>query len=277
MAAAVVERPATTNDERHRRVNTSIRNTLISLVAIGLVWSTAGAATPEADAAAAPATGAALVARLQALRPDIPIERVAPTPLPGIVALELGGGTVFYGTADGRYLFAGDLYELTDSELVNVAETGRIAKRRELLAKIDPAGMLIFPATGERKAIINVFTDVDCGYCQKLHNEVPALNAMGIEVRYLGYPRAGVGSESYDRIVAAWCAKNPNEALTRVKAGEKIPMVTCDNPIAEHYGLGHQMGVAGTPSIVLEDGRMLPGYLPAAELAEAVGLVAAGS
>jgi len=218
------------------------------------------------------ANGAALVERLQALRPDIPVERVSPTPLPGIVALELGGGTVFYGTTDGRYLFAGDLYELTDTDLVNVAEAGRVGQRQAIMAKVDPASMVIFKATGERKAIISVFTDVDCGYCQKLHLEVPQLNKMGIEVRYLGYPRAGVGSESYDRMVSAWCASDPNAALTRVKAGEKIPAATCDNEIAAHYGIGREIGVAGTPSIILEDGRLLPGYLPAPELAKAIGI-----
>lgn len=228
----------------------------------------------QAPAAAPPATpeGSALVERLKALRPDIPILGIAPTPVPGIIALELSGGTVFYGTADGRYLFAGDLYELTDDALVNVAEAGRADKRHALLARVDSADMFVFPAKGERKAVISVFTDVDCVYCQKLHLEVPQLNDMGIEVRYLGYPRAGLGTESYDKIVSAWCAANRNEALTRVKAGETIPAATCDNPIAAQYGLGREIGIAGTPAIVLEDGTLLPGYLPAAELARALGI-----
>jgi thiol:disulfide interchange protein DsbC len=210
--------------------------------------------------------------RLQALRPDIPVERVTPTPLPGIVALELSGGTIFYGTSDGRYLFAGDLYELADDELINVAEAGRTEKRRELMAKTDTAGMIVFKATGERKAVISVFTDVDCVYCQRLHLEVPELNAMGVEVRYLGYPRAGLGSDAYLKMVSAWCARDPNDALTRVKAGRQIPPASCDNEIAAHYGLGREIGIAGTPAIVLEDGRLLPGYLPAPELAKAVGI-----
>jgi thiol:disulfide interchange protein DsbC len=253
-------------------VNGLIRNALILGGALLAAWPGATLSAAEAAAAEAASSGAALVERLQALRPDIPIQRVSPTPVPGIVALELGGGSVFYGTTDGRYLFAGDMYELTDTDLVDVAEAGRIDTRRALMAKVDPASMIIFRASGAPKAVINVFTDVDCGYCQKLHLEVPALNAMGIEVRYLGYPRAGVGSESYDRIVSAWCASNPNEALTRIKAGEKIPSATCDNEIAAQYGLGRQMGIAGTPAIVLEDGRLLPGYLPAQELAQAVGV-----
>jgi thiol:disulfide interchange protein DsbC len=247
---------------------------LISWAAVAVAADGPGDAAPTDAGSADASLGSALVARLQALRPDIPVERVSPTPLPGIVALELGGGTIFYGTSDGRFLFAGDLYELTDTDLVDVAEAGRVAKRRELIAKADPAGMVIFRAAGTPKAVINVFTDVDCGYCQKLHREVPELNAMGIEVRYLGYPRAGIGSESYDRIVSAWCAEDPNDALTRVKAGEQIPAATCDNEVAAHYGLGRQIGIAGTPAIVLSDGRLLPGYLPAKELGQTLGVAA---
>ncbi len=214
----------------------------------------------------------ALVERLKALRPDIPIEGVSPSPLPGIYQLDLPGGTVFYGTADGRYLFAGDLYELGDNDLINLAEVGRIEKRQAIMADVATDDMVVFAASGTRKAAINVFTDVDCGYCRKLHQEVPELNAMGIEVRYLAYPRAGVGSAAYDKIVSAWCAEDPNSAITALKAGEQIPSATCENPVAAQFELGREVGVSGTPAIILEDGRLLPGYMPADALAEAIGI-----
>lgn len=265
-----------------RRVNRLFRRTLILGSALVAGWTalqaSAGADEPAAPPPQPAVTGAAeqggtaLVERLQTLRPNIRVTRVTPSPVPGIVGLEVTGGTILYGTTDGRYLFAGDLYDLTGADLVDVAEEGRAERRRALLAKVGTDGMVIFRAKGETKAAINVFTDVDCGYCQKLHLEVPQLNAMGIEVRYLGYPRAGIGSESYDRIVSAWCAKDPNDALTRIKAGENIPQATCDNQIAAHYGLAREMGVAGTPAIILENGAMLPGYMPAAEIAKAVGI-----
>jgi thiol:disulfide interchange protein DsbC len=218
------------------------------------------------------AEGAKLVDRLKALRPDIPIERVSATPVPGIFALELGGGTVFYGTADGRYLFAGDLYELGETDLINLAEARRTEQRRELMATVSRDDMVIFPATGETRAVVNVFTDVDCGFCRKLHQEVPQLNAMGIEIRYLAYPRAGVGSRSYQKIVSAWCADDPKKAITNLKAGQEIPDRACDNPVARQLELGHKVGVTGTPALVLEDGRLLPGYFPADELAQKVGI-----
>lgn len=216
--------------------------------------------------------GQQLVARLKALRPDIPIQRVSKSPLPGIYQLDLAGGTVFYGTADGRYLFAGDLYELGDDDLVNLAEQGRISKRQKLMAAVDPKDMVIFPAVGQTKAVIDVFTDVDCGYCRKLHKEVPTLNKMGVEVRYLAYPRAGIGSRSYEKIVSAWCSDDPQSAITALKAGKEIPDKTCPNPVADEYALGQQVGVSGTPAIVLEDGRLLPGYMPADDLAATLGI-----
>ncbi len=239
----------------------------------------AAAATPAAAAArgsatpaAVPAGAATLVQRLKALRPGIPIEHVSASPVPGIYALELGGGTVYYGTADGRHLFAGDLYELGDDDLVNVTEAGRTEMRKELIAAVPRKDMVIFSPKGPTKAVIDVFTDVDCPYCQKLHQEVPELNRMGVEVRYLAYPRAGIGSKSYDKMVSAWCSDDPNTAITRLKAHKSVPDAHCTNPVAEQYELGQQVGVTGTPSIILEDGRMLPGYLPAKELAKAAGI-----
>jgi thiol:disulfide interchange protein DsbC len=216
--------------------------------------------------------GQKLADRLQALRPGIPIHKVSPTPVPGIYALEIGGGTVFYGTEDGRYLFAGDMYELGETDLVNLAEADRTVKRKARMAEVALEDMVVFAAGGETRAVVNVFTDVDCGFCQKLHLEVPKLNAMGIEVRYLAYPRAGIGSPSYAKIVSAWCADDPNAAITRLKARQTIPNATCDNPVAAQFDLGRQLGVTGTPAIILEDGRLLPGYMPAEELAKTVGI-----
>lgn len=239
----------------------------LALLVAALLMSPVGAlAETTAD------NGDRLVEKLTSLRPEIPIERVTPSPIPGIYQLEISGGTIFYGTADGRYLFAGDLYELGDQDLINLAEAGRIEKRQALMATVDVADMVVFPAGGQRKAVINVFTDVDCGYCQKLHQEVPKLNELGVEVRYLAYPRAGIGSPSYDKIVSAWCSADPNRAITELKLGRDIPPITCANPVAAQYELGHEVGVSGTPAIILEDGRLLPGYMPAEALVETIGI-----
>ena len=243
---------------------------IVLLVSILCLSVAASAGNPESGALAD--NGSKLVARLKALRPDIPIESVVPSPLPGIFQLNLAGGTVFYGTADGRYLFAGDLYELGEDDLINRAEAGRKDKRHELMQQVALEDMVVFAPEGGTRAVINVFTDVDCGYCRKLHQEVPRLNELGIEVRYLAYPRAGIGSKSYQKIVSAWCADDRQTAITTLKAGKDIPQRSCPNPVADQYALGQQVGVSGTPAIVLEDGRLLPGYMPADALAEAIGI-----
>jgi thiol:disulfide interchange protein DsbC len=212
-----------------------------------------------------------LVSELRRTMPTLPIEEVTTTPLADIYAVDLPGGQTLYGTADGKYLFSGDMYQLGDN-IVNLAEGRRALKRQQLMQDVPLDELVVFSPAGETRDYINVFTDVDCGYCRKLHQEMADINALGIEVRYLGYPRAGLGTPTYTKIVSAWCAKNPNEAITALKSGLDIPAADCDNPIAEHYALGQKVGVTGTPAIITSDGRLLPGYMPAENLAEALGL-----
>ncbi len=214
---------------------------------------------------------AQLMAELKRVLPDIPVEGVHELPIAGMYGIEVGGGQVLYGTADGKYLFSGDLYQLGD-KLLNLAESRRAIKRKQKMDEVPLDEMVVFSPTGKRKTYVSVFTDVDCTYCRKLHQEMAEINALGIEVRYLAYPRAGLGTPTHNKIVSAWCAQDPNAAMTSLKAGQSIPNASCENPVADQFALGQAVGVTGTPAIVTEDGRLLPGYMPAAALAEAVGL-----
>ena len=247
---------------------------LASSVAITLYLSVLSvnvlAAEPQ-PAPALPAGSEQLMEKLQANLPGLPVEAVTTTPMTGFYAVELKGGQTLYGSADGKFLFSGDMYQLGD-EIVNLAEQRRVEKRRRLMGAEPVENMVVFSPTGETKTHINVFTDIDCGYCRKLHQEMADINALGIEVRYLAYPRAGLGTPSHAKIESAWCAKDPNEAMTALKSGLTIPSAECDNPTAQQYELGQQVGVSGTPAIITADGRLLPGYMPAATLAEEIGL-----
>lgn len=212
-----------------------------------------------------------LVAQLNKTLPDLPIEAIRKTELADIFLIELANGQLLYGSRDGRHLFSGDLFRITDG-VVNLAERHRAVKRKALMEAEPVESMVVFSPAGETRTFINVFTDVDCGYCRKLHQEMADINALGIEVRYLAYPRAGLGTETYERMSSAWCAENPNEAITTLKSGEPIPSRRCNSPVARQFGLGQKVGVTGTPAIVTADGRLLPGYMPAADLAQAIGL-----
>ena len=218
------------------------------------------------------APGDDLVARLKGVQPNLPVEAVEETGLDGMLVIELEDGSVLYGTADGRFLFTGDMYAVESEGFVNLTNSIRAERRRGLMAGASPEDMIVFSPQGERKAYVNVFTDVDCGYCRKLHQEMADINALGIEVRYLAYPRAGLDSESYRKIVSAWCAKDPQRAITDLKLGKSIPERSCPNPVDTQMELAKLLGVSGTPALVTEDGHLIPGYLPAETLAQSLGL-----
>ena len=107
-----------------------------------------------------------------------------------------------------------------------------------------------------------VFTDIDCGYCRKLHSQIDEYLEQGIAIHYLAFPRAGIGSPSYNTAVSVWCADDRQGALTAAKAGETVEPLQCENPVAEQYQLGLDLGVTGTPALLTSDGSMIPGYMP---------------
>lgn len=210
--------------------------------------------------------------KLKSARPDFKFGEVSSTPIKGIYKSNIVNGPTIYLTDNGKYFFAGDFFEVSDKGLVNLGEKEMEQDRVVALSKLSLDDMVIF-SPEKIKAYVYVFTDVDCYYCQKLHQEMPALNKLGVEVRYLAYPRAGIGSPSYRKIASAWCADSPTESLTKLKNSEDIPDDVCEpNPVAEHFRIGGKLGVAGTPALVTADGELLPGYMPADKLAAALGL-----
>lgn len=231
-------------------------------------------AAPAASVAGAPASAAdaetAIRARFKTARPDVVISEVKPSDVPGIYHVQLENGPEVYVSADGKYFFLGDLFAVTDTGFSNLAEIRRNGERKELMAAVKREDMIIFSPEGDTKGAVYVFTDVDCGYCQKLHKEVPQLNAMGIEVRYLAYPRAGLGTPTYRKMESAWCADDRQAAMNALKSRQPVAEKSCDNPIATEYKLGADIGVTGTPAIVTTSGQLIPGYMPADRLAKIV-------
>jgi thiol:disulfide interchange protein DsbC len=178
--------------------------------------------------AAAKSVDDQLLEKLKKARPDFQFGEVSSTPIKGIYKTNIVNGPTIYITADGKYFFAGDFFEVSDNGLVNLGEKEMEQERVVALSKLSLADMVIF---------------------------------------------APEKTKAYRKIASAWCADNPNESLTALKNGEDIPDNVCQpNPVPEHFRIGGQLGVAGTPALVTADGKLLPGYMPADKLAEALGL-----
>ena len=215
-----------------------------------------------------------IIDKLQQARPDLKYGAVETSPIDGLYRVRINGTQFFYANKTGDYIITGDMYQALPGMFAPIKDLAAAKLRKEMLDSVATKDMIVFPAADVRRYILHVFTDVDCGYCRKLHIEtVPELNMAGVEVRYLAFPRAGLDSASYRKIASAWCAKDKLAALTALKNRQPIPENVCkDNPVASHFLLGQKIGITGTPALILEDGALLPGYSPAAELLTIMGL-----
>lgn len=222
----------------------------LGVAACGLLASTVACA----DDSLKPAIEAAL----KTFDPALKVEEVRDTPLDGIYEVTLPGQVV-YTTRDAKYLLLGPLLHVPDK--TDLTEERRAELRRGLLAQAPSSQRIVFKPKGQVKHTVAVFTDIDCGYCRELHKHMAEYNDRGIQVEYLMFPRAGVGSDSFRKAVASWCAKDQQGTLTKAKAGEDPGNASCVNPIEAQYQLGQRMGVNGTPTVVFPDGHVAPGYV----------------
>lgn len=202
--------------------------------------------------------------RIRSLAPNANSVAISETPVAGVMQVQINGDIV-YATADGKYMFQGRLIDLDTRE--DLTETSKAGLRKELMGKIDPAQQITFSPENPVHDL-TVFTDIDCGYCRKLHAQVAEYNKQGIAIHYMAFPRAGIGSRSYEKAVAVWCADDQQSALTDAKLGSEPDPVQCDNPVAEQYQLGIDLGVTGTPALLTASGQLIPGYVPPEQLRE---------
>jgi len=197
--------------------------------------------------------------------PGVKPEEIKPSPIPGIFEVAMGADTA-YVSADGKYLINGDLYQIETR--TNLTETNRSDMRRKAIAKLDERDMIIFSPAAP-KYTVTVFTDVECAYCRKLHSEISEINKLGVRVRYMAYPRAGPGSDDWQKMESVWCAKDRKSAITHAKQGEDVKSPNCGTtPVSKQYALGEKLGVNGTPAVFTDAGDYIGGYLPAQKLFE---------
>lgn len=246
-----------------------------------------GAQTTPADAArpvyAAGTPEARARDALRSINPQIEVERIGAAPLAGFREA-IVGGQVVYVSDDGKYLIQGKVFDIAAKKDMGEASMAKL--RAELLKTIPMSDRIVFAPPAAKHTVV-VFTDVECGYCRKLHTDIAEYNKRGIAVQYLAFPRAGLGSEDFRKMVAVWCADDRRQALTDAKNDKPVPMKNCTNPVTMHYHLGQRMGLEGTPMILATDGTQIAGYLPpdqllaamekhAAEVGEAQAVAAAG-
>ncbi len=233
-----------------------------------------GAQSSKADlATVVPGTPAARArAAIRAINPKMDIDRVGPAPLPGFQEV-IVGGQVVYVSDDGKYLLQGALYDIAAKKDLGEASMANV--RSKLLQTIPVSDRIVF-APANPKYTVSVFTDVECGYCRKLHSQIADYNQRGIAVQYLAFPRMGLGSDDFKKMVAVWCAADPKKALTDAKNDRPLALRNCKNPVTMQYNLGQRMGLRGTPMILTSDGTQLGGYLSPVELRAALDKIAAG-
>jgi thiol:disulfide interchange protein DsbC len=236
------------------------------LLALMLLAGAAFAATPEEI----------ITGKLKAAFPDVVIANIKPAGLPGFYLVTSSNYDPIFVSADGHYMIQGDVMELRGTTPVNVYDQAMITQRKDALAAVDRHNLIIFPAAGGKaRASVYVFTDVDCPYCRKLHAQVAQMNKLGIEVRYLAFPRAGIKSAAAGKMDKVWCAQDRNSAMADAKMGKVDPgpqRSSCKSPVPEQYALGVSLGVHGTPSVILEDGTEVGGYITATELGKTLEL-----
>jgi len=222
---------------------------LLSLPSIGI------AAESAADSAARKA--------LTELVPQAKIDAIEQAPLPGYRQVIVGGQMV-YVSDDGKYLLQGSLFDTKSKR--DLTATRLAVDTRHKLDAVPDDKRIVFAPSGKPKYKVTVFTDIDCGYCRKLHSQIAEYNQRGIEIDYLFFPRSGIGTPSYDKAVSVWCAKDRKAAFTAAKAGANPAPLKCDNPVADQFTLGTKVGVDATPTVLAPDGTRIGGYLPPDEM-----------
>jgi thiol:disulfide interchange protein DsbC len=244
-------------------VNHTYRSlSVLALAALSVAASTAATAPPvKSDV------------RVEIARQlDVKPEDVKPSPVAGLYEIR-SGAEVGYVSTDGRFYVDGDVFDLKSKQ--NLTEPRRQQGRLDILTEIPESDAIVFAPAGAVRHTLTVFTDVDCGYCRRMHREIAEFNRLGFRVRYVMYPSGGPDSEAWRKAEAVLCSADRRDALTRAKRGEAISAAKCATRIAANHSVGERLGIRGTPGIITDAGEYLAGYLPAANMAEYLAQAAA--
>lgn len=219
----------------------------LSVAAAGLLsLVTASAATPEETVRQAMAS----------LAPNVKVDAVQESAIPGFYEA-IAGGQFVYVSKDGRYVVDGNAYDVANRR--DLTASSRAKARKMALDKVGPDKRIVFApkAPMQTKHTVTVFTDVDCPFCRRFHQQIAAYNAKGIAVDYLFYPLS-IHPGADKKAEAVWCSKDRPNAFTAAMAGQDPGKATCPNPVAEMTKLAQSLGINGTPTILADDGTQIP-------------------
>tara|TARA_Y100000768_G_scaffold118267_1_gene87359 strand:+ start:1827 stop:2537 length:711 start_codon:yes stop_codon:yes gene_type:complete len=209
-----------------------------------------------------------IISSLEKVLPEgMSIQGIKKSQIENLYIVDIGDLQPLYVSQNGEFFFYGELYAINGAQLENTTKNEINLKRKKILDnELGADDFISFKSKNEKFKVV-IFTDVDCGYCRKFHNEMADYNNLGITVNYVAFPRSGLESNSFNKIVTAWCSTNPNETMTQIKQGQEVALSLCeDNPVKKHYLLGQKIGITGTPAIIKSNGELLPGYLSPEEL-----------
>ena len=200
------------------------------------------------------------------LPPSVVLIDIEESNIEGLYELKFQGMKPLYAFNEGDYLISGDIYMISDGNLINTTNVKRDSERKKVLSELDLKEAINFSGENSKYSVF-IFTDVECIYCRKLHSQIEDYIDAGISINYLAFPRSGLSSESFNKMVTAWCSDNPKQVLTSLKLGVQIEENLCNNnPVEKHFNLGKRLGVGGTPSIITKEGKLIPGYVSPEEL-----------
>lgn len=262
-------------------MKSSLLLSLLGVASLSACAQSTSAADPSATKAVAarPSENPAADARARKALADwdsaVVVSHVGPAPFAGFREV-IAGGQLIYVSDDGKVLLIGTALDTASRANLSEGSPALRRYRADLLAGVPAADRIVFAPPNARYTV-SVFTDVECGYCRKLHSDIAEYNKQGIAVEYMAFPRMGLGTQDHQEMIAVWCSADRKQALTDAKAGKKVAAKNCDNPVAAEFNVGQKLGVTGTPAVFTADGRMIGGYLPPAQMRAVLDQMAAAA
>ena len=195
----------------------------------------------------------------------LPINFIETSLLPDFYVVNVANNQILYVSKSFEFVLAGEVIQLKEGQITSLNDKYQTKLVKNILSTINSKESINFVSNKE-KYKLTIFTDISCGYCRLLHSEIDSYLKEGLTINYLAFPRDGLNGNVYKDMMSAWCSKNPKQSLTKLKNGEEIEELQCNNPVSDHFRKGSLLGITGTPTIILEDGRKFSGYIPANEL-----------